>query len=101
MQGEYNFFCIKVKIIVDKDLMQGAYRADENALLKGSRQMARLDKLLKHAAELRALLADQDDIEIAEHYGIRVENLDMPDGRLGYRSVREDAQEQIEKWGKL
>ena len=58
----------------------------------------RMDKINKYAAELRAMLSDQDGLAIAEHYGIPYEKVDQYDHRIG-TSIRDLALANREKWG--
>lgn len=58
----------------------------------------RIDKITKYSAELRALLGDQDGIEIAAQYGISYEQVDRYDHRIG-DSIRNLALSHREKWG--
>lgn len=60
--------------------------------------MTRMSKINRYAAELRALLVDQDAIEIARHYGVDPLTIDNYDHRIG-GSIRELALNNREKWG--
>jgi hypothetical protein len=59
---------------------------------------SRMKKIERLAGELRELLGDQDAIAIAEHYGIRVDQVDRYDARIGC-SIRDVAKANMEKWG--
>ena len=62
------------------------------------RPMSRMDRIAVLTAELRDLCEQNADRRMAEHFGVKVEDLDEYDPRIG-TSIRDLANANMEKWG--